>query len=240
MFRRHAYLFDEARLEEVLRRLILLMQMVILCWAGMGICTYASDENTAQFVREFGNVTCESFIKEYGNVTCENFITEYPEVIRTEGGTTAYNLSDEQIEWITKIAANENGLQENALRYEVSLICNLTDEGHHGSTPYDVVNSNWFASSTKRAAARTSVPQESVEIVRDVLSGNRVSNCNEHDCFKDIVSIETNGIVYTDFKDISNRDNYLSGITIIQNKHGARYLFECFPGEGTDPFGKIV
>ena len=152
----------------------------------------------------------------------------------------AYPSTPEEIRWIAAIAVNENGYDENAIRYEVSLICNLTDAGQHGSTPYAVVNSNWFARTTKQRARQTAISNEVYNIVADVLSGNRVTDCNEHDNVNDIVSITTNGVTLVSQADIRDRNNYVGGATIIRNRFGATYRFECFPAKGTDPFGILV
>ena len=152
----------------------------------------------------------------------------------------AYLSTPEEIRWIAAIAVNENGYDANAIRYEVSLICNLTDAGGHGSTPYAVVNSNWFARTTKQRARKTAISNEVYNIVADVLSGNRVTDCNEHDNVNDIVSITTNGVTLVSQADIRDRNNYVGGATIIRNRFGATYRFECFPAKGTDPFGILV
>lgn len=153
---------------------------------------------------------------------------------------TAYSCTDEEIRWIAAVAVNENGYDENAVRYEVSLICNLTDAGQHGSTPYEVTNSKWFAVATKRKAKKTAISDEILAIVRDVLGGNRISDCNEHDNVHDIASITTDGVTMVSQAEIQDVSNYVSGETIIRNKYGSTYLFECFPAQGTDPFGKLI
>ena len=201
-----------------------------------------SDEVASEFVKEvdkppvISDEVASEFVKEVNNQQT----AETDAVSNTNTQYVAYSLPEDQIEWIAKMAVCENGYTENAVRYEVSLICNITDEGDHGSTPFAVVNSGWFAQTTKVNARSANVPQNIINIVRDVLAGNRISNCDEHDCFKDIRSVETNGVVYTNPADIANRANYVSGITVITNKSGSRYVFECFPAANTDPFGEIV
>ena len=164
----------------------------------------------------------------------ETATTEEPE---TQKLYKAYECTDDEIRWIAAVAINENGSSEKAIRYEVSLICNLADMGRNGRTPCEVANSNWFAKATKKRARKTVVSDEIYNITADVLSGHRATDCNEHDCLSDIVSITTNGVTFFSKAEIKNIDNYVSGVTVITNRYGASYLFECFPAADTDPFG---
>lgn len=153
-----------------------------------------------------------------------------------------YQCSEAEIAYIAAVCFCEQGADLNAIRFEASLICNLVDRGGHGTTPYAVATSNWFAKTTKRRASAMAagVSEEWKAAVRDVLAGNRVTDANEHDCFRDIRTVETNGVVFSGLAQVSNRAIYIPNVSIITNRFGSRYLFRAFPAEGTDPFGVIL
>ena len=80
-----------------------------------------------------------------------------------------------------------------------------------------------------------------IKAVDEVLrGGKRLTIADEHDSFSDIAWIQTGAKKYTNRKDIQNRANYVSGQTIIGNRFGARYRFDCFPSANADPFGQKI
>jgi len=168
----------------------------------------------------------------------------------TSSGTAfkgrGYSLSDDQIRYITALCIKENGRSINAIAFEASLIANLTDMGTWGSSPWTVAQSSWFASASKVVFSQSPPPgnvngvaitNEMLAVVKDVLvNGNRTTKANEHDCLSDIISVTNNGVSFNK----TDRSQYISGVTIITNKHGVRYVFECFPSASSDPFGVII
>lgn len=195
-----------------------------------------------------------SVISDYDNYTSPS-----GKVIKGQ----AYQITDEQIKQLTGACVGEQGSNINAIKYEASLMCNLTDESNEFSNVYNyVTNSGWFAGSTLATATAsppkdtvngTKITNDMISAVKDVIvNGNRVTDANEHDCFGDImklVNLETceshtssgdNGMCGTHDTYIKNRSNYKAGVTVIYNKYGAIYLFSAFPSESSDPFGKKI
>lgn len=132
---------------------------------------------------------------------------------------------------------------------------NIIDEEENYDNPIKFLNDRkWYASdsldcyeepSNLKKLNRDNVTPEAIAVVYDILvNGNRTTDNNEHDSFSDIIKIECNGEIYTDEhpEDISNRDLYIKGETIIYNKYGAIFRFDTFPTDdpACDPFGKKI
>jgi hypothetical protein len=160
----------------------------------------------------------------------------------------AYNVSEEDLRFLANVGYCEQG-SIDGIKAEVSLAANLFELQSKYTTVVDYVRkSGWFACAKTTKVA----PIEAIDAVRDVIvNGNRTLPLyiNEHDCYDcnkstcsngnrgDICKIVIDGRTYESMSDIKNRDNYISGKTIIYNKYGGVYTFYCFPSERSDPFG---
>lgn len=170
-----------------------------------------------------------------------------------------FNLTDSQVKGLTKVCVREQGTDLRSIKFEASLMGNLADLHNNPDVYSYVKNSGWFGdtSSIMNSSSDTvngnKVTSEMIEAVRDVLvNGNRITEANEHDCFGDIkkvvdldtcktvTSSQTGRACVPSNSEIKNRSLYKPGKTVIYNHMGAVYMFLEFPGEKSDPFGKLV
>ncbi len=162
-------------------------------------------------------------------------------------------LTDDEIRRITAAMMSEQGSNVKALAFEASLLANLTDKSKKFTSPKDyLLNSGWFNKYNVRRSYQAgrkcnrgncygAPTAEMIKAVDEVLrGGKRLTVADEHDSFSDIAWIQTGAKKYTNRKDIQNRANYVSGQTIISNRFGARYRFDCFPSANADPFGQKI
>ena len=155
------------------------------------------------------------------------------------GSFTKYNLTDTQLKKIARLCYQEQGSVAGA-KAEASLMANQLETSASRQRKYGtgadglynwVRNGGWFA----RAAYwmdNGSASNAIIEGVRDVLiNGNRTlpQFVDEHDCLSDIKSISTGSV--------KNKNDYISGKTIVKNRYGSTWTFWCFPASGSDPFG---
>ena len=168
-----------------------------------------------------------------------------------------YSLSDTELRGLCGIAEAEQGSIEGA-KAEASLMANLYELLPSSSKFYNkglynyVLNSGWFASAQAHASRGCS--GNYLNAVRDVLvNGNRTLPLyiNEHDCYicnsrtcsngnrGDICSITTNGVNYSNLRDVANRSNYVSNNTKVYTLYygGGYWIFYSFPASNSDPFG---
>lgn len=160
----------------------------------------------------------------------------------------SYNLSQDKTEYIAAVAIAEQGESLNAIKWEISLMCNRADKNANGKDPYEVASSSWFSKDSRNLADGASIgshigdrgvlTKKVYNAVKEVLDGDRKTSAVEHDGFSDIETIKVNGKVLTHYSDIKNRDNYIENETIIYNNNGAKYKFLGFPSKTSDPFGK--
>ena len=151
------------------------------------------------------------------------------------------DLTDNMILKIARLCNQEQG-NLNGVRAEASLMANQLETDPARTKKYGLTasglyswvrNGKWFAKAAYYMDNGTASAAQ-IEAVRDVLvRGKRffpeTYPCDEHDCLSDIKSIST-GNVY-------DKDDYISGKTVIHNRYGSSYLFYCFPASGCDPFG---
>ena len=160
-----------------------------------------------------------------------------------------YNISEEDLIYLANVCFCEQG-SVDGVKAEMSLAANLYElkKDRYSSVVDYVKRSGWFSCATTKKVAK----QEHIEAVRDVIvNGNRTlpPYINEHDCFDcnkslckngnrgDICKLVIDGVSYESLDFIKNRNNYISGKTIIYNKYGGVYTFYIFPCERCDPFG---
>lgn len=166
----------------------------------------------------------------------------------------SYQCTDAQLLGIAAGCIAEQGSGTPGVGWECSLLCNLVDSSSKYDNPYDyMLNSGWFASRTKRFIKNSAyiganidgyvLEQKHFNLVKDiVVNGNRLTKANEHDSVNDIEYVEVNGKKITNssvFKNKKDSSVWISGVTKVYNKMGARYTFIGFPNGDTryDPFG---
>lgn len=150
-----------------------------------------------------------------------------------------YDLTGDQITKIARLCAQEQGCLAGAMA-EASLMANQLETDSERQKKYGTDGDGlyrWvrFGGWYYRAGYYMDYGSASDAIV----SGVRGVLCDgmrtlpvyvdEHDCIADIVSISTG---------LADRpSDYIKGETIIQNCHGSKYTFWCFPAPSCDPFG---
>lgn len=151
------------------------------------------------------------------------------------------DLTEAQIVQIARLCNQEQG-NINGCRAEASLMANQLETDASRAKKYGITGAGlhkwvrsggWFARSAYYMDYGKA-SRDQIEAVRDVLvRGKRFFPesypCDEHDCLSDIKSISTG--------DVYDKDDYVSGKTVIHNRYGSSYLFYCFPASGCDPFG---
>lgn len=168
----------------------------------------------------------------------------------SSSGTTngqTYNLSDSQLKGIAALCLQEQGSAVGAAA-EASLMANRFElygssygTGADGLYNY-VVNSGWFKDAASHVQNTSSVTNEVLDAVKDVLvRGHRTLPLyiDEHDCYN-CCSLGTcinrgtnNGVAF----DVFDRNAYKKDVSILYNTASAKYTFYSFPYEGSDPFG---
>lgn len=160
-------------------------------------------------------------------------------------GTTMgqkYNLTDEQLRFLTSVCIREQGDNLSGIQAEASLMANLYEikGGGYSSVDSYVRNSGWFGSNFSGLSNPTTEQLDAVKTV--LIFGNRTLPLyvDEHDCIYcgpsygyDIISATNNGVAI----DVNNRSLYQQDVTVLKNKYGATYTFYTFPYDGADPFG---
>ena len=142
-----------------------------------------------------------------------------------------YDLTEDEIRGLANLALQEQGSIDGACA-ELSLMANLYEQQTKYPTLYEYVRkSGWFyrAAFYMDEGNAGSVYRLYTKYV--LCEGLRTlpKHINEHDCFSDIVSISTGGIVI--------RSDYKRNKTVIKNRYGSTYTFYCFPTANSDPFG---
>lgn len=169
-----------------------------------------------------------------------------------KGASRKYDqLTDDEIRRITAAMMSEQGSSVKAIAFEASLLANLTDKSRKYKSPREyLLKSGWFNRRNVNQSYNRgrkcnngrcwAEPTEAmIAAVDNVLrKGDRTTVADEHDTFGDIAWIKTGDKKYTSPRDIRNRKNYVNGKTVIKNRFGALYKFDCFPSRGADPFGK--
>lgn len=167
-----------------------------------------------------------------------------------------YNYSDEEIKRLAAAALSENGCSTQAMKTELSIMANLTEERGYDSIIEYIqlpVPPGFFAAktgATYRGSEYQSVTEEQFQAAVDVIrNGNRTMppGINEHDCLGDLSGIDFDGTGnYEQFTgggcngSARNVDTgrFKSGITKIKNVYGSEYTFYAFAGgDCGDPFG---
>ncbi len=152
----------------------------------------------------------------------------------------SFDASDDELKRLVNVAKAENPCTFSAIKHELSLMANLTESKKYESVGDYVVNGGWFSTAEKYYGSTDGVTDEEFEAARDIIrNGNRTlpKEIVEHDTFGDISWIELDGVRYTASRDISNRDLYVKGKTIIQNDMGSNYLFYTWAGEPEEKCG---
>ena len=177
------------------------------------------------------------------NLKNGNVIDASEPLYTTEGYT---NLSDEELEFLAKVAFREQRSIEGA---KVSL-STMANQYEANKAKYDDVEdyvrqSGWYGTgggSFNDAFYKeytSSTKAELQKAAKDVMiDGNRYvpSTTDNHDCLSDISRVETNG------KTINKNDksSYVPGETKIYNVYGAIFVFQGFAPNGGDPYGETV
>lgn len=159
---------------------------------------------------------------------------------------TKYNLSDEELKGLVRVAQGENSCCLTALKAELSIMANLYERNgsKYSSIPDYVLNGGWFASSTtSKYDDGSEVSSEYLEAARDIYNnGNRTIPLQiyEHDYLGDISSISNDNGTTWITSGLDDRSKYSQG-TIIKNKYGSTYIFYQWAGgkesDCGDPFG---
>ena len=162
--------------------------------------------------------------------------------IQGTGSFTKYNLSNTQLKEIANLCNQEQGDPEGCAA-EASLIANKFEiqggefnskTGGDGLYEY-VKNVGWWAHTPGQLGKPPynvmevgESTEEEVQAVRAVLeSGYRTlpKHINEHDCLSDLINAP------------SRREDFISGVTVLENTYSSTYTFYCFPTDHSDPFG---
>lgn len=155
-------------------------------------------------------------------------------------GFKTYKLSEDKLRQIARLCTQEQGsiagIKAEASQGANLLETNATYRKKFGEDIYGMFrNSGWYYESAY-FMDNGHATDAAIEAVRDVLvNGNRVfpQYVDEHDCLRDIKSVQTNG----KFVNKNDRSNYVQGKTVITNTMGSKYTFWAFPAPGCDPFG---
>ena len=197
-------------------------------WLGWGwLC-----EEPKEIISDGGTSTNDKEEEEDNNNSSSN----------NEGASfTKYtDLTDSQLRGIASLCKQEQGTLKGAAA-EASLMANLfelrgSSYGQGGSGLYTYVrNSGWFANAASFMDSGNA-SSDYINVVRNVLvEGKRTipGYIDEHDCFTDIASATNNGAGIS----VSDRSQYQSHVTKINNVYGSAYTFYCFPDTNSDPFG---
>lgn len=153
--------------------------------------------------------------------------------------TQTYELTEKELEAIAYVCYKEQGSASGAAD-EASLMANryeLYADKEKYPTLYDYVRDcRWWAKSKSRMDNPGNVSPEVETAVYEVLvEGNRTlpPYVDEHDCAKDIKKASNNGVQIS----VNNREAYIPGVTVLENKYGAKYTFYAFAGGTGDPMG---
>ena len=178
----------------------------------------------------------------------------YRRTTTTEGSSVGkrYNLSDSELLFFTRVAQCEQPT-DDGVAAEASLFANRYELfGSSYSSLYNYVrNSKWFSCAKDSSLARQTARESAISRVKAVLVlGKRTLPLyvDEHDCINcygtcsngnkgDICSITINGNTTSSMSQIKNRNNYVSGKTVLYNRYGGTYTFAKFPCGRCDPFG---
>lgn len=152
-----------------------------------------------------------------------------------------YELSEQELEAIAYVCYKEQEIAgAKGAADEASLMANryeLYADKEKYPTLYDYVRDcKWWAKSKSRMDNPGDVSPEVEAAVYEVLvEGNRTlpEYVDEHDWENDITRASNNGVEIS----VDNRDAYISGVTVLENKWGAKYTFYAFAGGSGDPMG---
>ena len=142
-----------------------------------------------------------------------------------------YDLTEDEIRGLANLALQEQGSIDGACA-ELSLMANLYEQQTKYPTLYEYVRkSGWFSRAAHWMDNGNAGSIYRLYTKYVLCEGLRTlpKHINEHDCFSDIVSISTGGIVI--------RSDYKRDKTVIKNRYGSTYTFYCFPTANSDPFG---
>lgn len=143
-------------------------------------------------------------------------------------------LNDSEIWKLARLCRQEQGTIAG-IKAEMSLILNRFNAySKYESIIEYVVKSKWW-SGAEYWMKEGYATQKDFEAVKEVIDGHSTlpHYVDEHDCFRDIESITTDGVE----GNVRVRDDYVKDKTIIKNRYGSTYTFYCFPDAYTDPFG---
>lgn len=167
-----------------------------------------------------------------------------------------YNYSDEEIKRLVAAAKSENGCNVEAVKDELSIMANLTEERGYDSIIEYIqlpVPPGFFVSTTGaayRGSGHNSVSDEEFQAAVDVIrNGNRTmpKGINEHDCLGDLTGIDFDGTgSYESFSSWGDCEGDAASIDTsrlkpdvskIKNKYGSEYTYHALAGGCGDPFG---
>lgn len=192
-------------------------------------------KNLTNIVTDYQNT--EAKITKY----FESYFDTNKEQSKKTNNNQTYDLTKEELEAIAYVCYKEQEIAgAKGAADEASLMANryeLYADKEKFPTLYDYArNSKWWAKSKTRMDNPGDVPPEVEAAIYDVLvKGERTlpPQIDEHDCTKDIVKASNNGVRIS----VNNRDAYISGVTLLENKYGAKYTFYTFAGDSGDPMG---
>lgn len=163
----------------------------------------------------------------------------------TGGSSTAfqsYNMSKEDLEWMTRLCEAENDSSNKAIAAEISTAMNLWEARHPEESlrtycNRSLGNEGWFASNSRSKANGGSGYESEAhyKIVEAACNqGKRIypKYVDEHDCYSDIASIVINGqsVAVT-------KSNLKQNESTITNVYGSVWIFYDLPDNNSDPFG---
>lgn len=196
--------------------------------------------------------------RERARILAASIANNYDDETTDEGSSLGqtYNLSDDQISYLTGVAVHEQGTPEGAA-VEVSLMLNRYElHGSGYSSVYEYVkNSRWFhpakVYSVSYLIAKGNANPAAKSRVKSVIKlGNRslALYVDEHDCINcygrcsngnkgDICYLKEGNRTISSMAQLRNKNTYVRDKTVIYNIYDGVYTFYSFPCSGCDPFG---
>ena len=163
---------------------------------------------------------------------------------KSSGGSstfTSYDMSKDDIAWLTRLCEAENDSSNKAIAAEISTAMNLWEARHPEESLRTYCNrplssEGWFAPRSRDKANGGSgyESEDHYKIVEAATKGKRIypKYVDEHDCYSDISSIKING------QEVGvSKSNLKKNESVITNVYGSVWIFYDLPDPSSDPFG---
>ena len=163
---------------------------------------------------------------------------------KSSGGSgtfTSYDISKDDLAWLTRLCEAENDSSNKAIAAEISTAMNLWEDRHPEESLRTYCNRSfseqgWFAARSREKANGGSGYESEAhyKIVEAATKGKRIypKYIDEHDCYSDIKSVKNNG------QEVGTaKSSFKKNVSVVTNTYDSVWIFYEFPDPNSDPFG---